>query len=263
MDHNFSPEIATLYGVNAAIFLHNIAFWINKNAANNHNFEQDRYWTYNSQKAFTQLFPYWTRQNLRTIIKLCADKGLILIGNHNETTYDRTGWYALTDKGLALFPSLFAIGWNQPMERLESTNGLVGINPPIPDNKPDDKPDIKASTSLDDDVFKIESTFHLFWEAYPKKVAKQDAQRAWKKNKLYDHTERILTDLALRKTNNWLGKDKQYIPNPATYLDGERWNDELTEGKKNVSTKTDKSNIVKNRLRQEYLESLNATESIG
>jgi len=37
-----------------------------------------------------------------------------------------------------------SLGWNQPMERLESTNTLVGINQPIPDNKPDNKQQIKS-----------------------------------------------------------------------------------------------------------------------
>src|SRR5690606_9437487 len=141
--------------VNVAIFLNNLAFWIHKNQANKKHFHDGRYWTYNTQEAFTELFPYWTRQNLRTVIKYCIDNNLIIKGNYNETTYDRTQWYSLTDLGLSLFDCFnntqktpnnepIPIGWNQPMERLEPTNELVRTNQPIPDSKPADNPDKKS-----------------------------------------------------------------------------------------------------------------------
>ena len=146
MEHSFNVGIATKYNVNVAIFLNNLAFWIHKNQANKKHFHDGRYWTYNTQEAFTELFPYWTRQNLRTVIKYCIDNNLIIKGNYNETTYDRTQWYSLTDLGLSLFDCFnntqktpnnepIPIGWNQPMERLEPTNELVRTNQPIPDSK--------------------------------------------------------------------------------------------------------------------------------
>lgn len=155
MNHHFSIEVAKEHGVEAAIFLDNLAFWTLKNVANKSHFKDGRYWIYNTQEAWTVLFPYWSRQNIRTIIQKCVDRGLILKGNYNEKNYDKTTWFSLTDKVLTLFPTLKAaideksLGWNQPRlvdnhdlstdPWLESTNGLVGINQPIPDNKPDHK----------------------------------------------------------------------------------------------------------------------------
>lgn len=133
MEHHFNVEVATKYGVDVAVFLNNLAFWIQKNSANDRHAYEGRYWTYNSQKAFSILFPYWTRQNLRTIIKKCIDQKLMVIGNFNQSKYDHTSWYALTDLGLSLFPT---IGYNQPLKEIDSTTSLVGINQPIPDNKP-------------------------------------------------------------------------------------------------------------------------------
>ena len=151
MQHSFDIEIAINHGVNVAIFLNHIAFWIQKNMANNKHNHEGRFWTYNSQEALQEIFPYWTRQNLRTTIDYCLKKDLIIKGNFNETKYDRTAWYALTDSGINLFKLLknrsksnvYSIGENQPMEKLESTNGMVANNQPIPDIKPDNKPDIK------------------------------------------------------------------------------------------------------------------------
>jgi hypothetical protein len=134
MNHHFSIDIAEKHGVNEAIFLENISYWIFHNKANRKHYYDDRYWTYNSQKAFEELFPYWSRQNLRTIIKSCINQELIIKGTFNKSNYDHTHWYSLTDKALKLFNRLSDIGSNQPVESPKSTSrlecGLAGENNP-------------------------------------------------------------------------------------------------------------------------------------
>lgn len=76
--------------------------------------------------------------------------------------------------------------------------------------------------------------FERFWKAYPKKVAKGTAAKAFKKAKV---DESLLQDIlkALewqRETKQWKAEGGQYIPNPATYLNGRRWEDEQ-EGQPN------------------------------
>ena len=71
MEHNFNVEIAKLYGVNVAIFLNNLLFWVHKNRANKQNFRDGNYWTYNTVEAYTEIFPYWSYDQIRTIIKKC------------------------------------------------------------------------------------------------------------------------------------------------------------------------------------------------
>lgn len=97
VEYHFNVDVATQYGVNEAIFCHNLYFWIKKNKANNKHFYEGRFWTYNSNKAFTELFPFWTPDQLRTIIKNCEKKDLIIKGNFNKLSYDQTLWYALTE----------------------------------------------------------------------------------------------------------------------------------------------------------------------
>lgn len=160
MDHHFNVDIAKAHSVDVAIFLQNLAFWTLKNIANKQHFHDQRYWVYNTQEAYTVLFPYWSRQNIRTIVNKCLEKNLIIKGNYNKLNYDRTTWYSISDIGLQMFPALLnalisvdnskSLGWNQPMERLESTNCLVGTNQPIPDNKPYNKHHIKSSCSSND-----------------------------------------------------------------------------------------------------------------
>lgn len=73
--------------------------------------------------------------------------------------------------------------------------------------------------------------FEEFWSAYPKKVAKEAARKAWVKLKP-DETlgkEIIQAVMENSKTKDWLKENGKYIPYPATYLNGKRWEDERNE----------------------------------
>ncbi len=82
--------------------------------------------------------------------------------------------------------------------------------------------------------------FQEFWSAYPKKTNKPAAIRAWKKLKPSATTiAAILADIASKKaTVDWTKSKGQFVPHPASYLNGERWKDEGTtnhEQDKNTS----------------------------
>ena len=98
MTYSFDTELAQKLGVNEAILLQNIVFWLLKNKANNSNYYDGRYWTYNSHKAFKELFPFWTENQIRRILESLFEKGVILKGDYNSSPYDKTKWYALSDK---------------------------------------------------------------------------------------------------------------------------------------------------------------------
>lgn len=71
------------------------------------------------------------------------------------------------------------------------------------------------------------NAFAEFWDIYPKKVAKKDARRAWAKLKPDSILlAKIFTAVVQqKKTEQW--KNRQYIPNPASWLNGERWEDTI------------------------------------
>lgn len=83
--------------------------------------------------------------------------------------------------------------------------------------------------------------FDDFWSAYPNKKAKEDARRAWNRMRPPpDVIDTILADLPHRATSDrsWLDG---YIPNPATYLNGRRWEDVITP---TTAVKTNGSRVV-------------------
>lgn len=97
MNHSFDVDIAIKFGVSEAILIENFRFWIVKNRANRRHLHDGRYWTYNSTKALTELFPYWSQDQIKRTLKRLEDAGVLLSGNFNTSPYDRTKWYSLSD----------------------------------------------------------------------------------------------------------------------------------------------------------------------
>ena len=94
---NFNKDDARRYGVDEAIMLWHIRYWVEKNTADKRHFHDGRYWTYSSAEAFTKIFPFWSSGQIRRILKSLQAQGAILVGNYNSYAQDRTSWYALSD----------------------------------------------------------------------------------------------------------------------------------------------------------------------
>ena len=81
MTYSFDCKLAEKYGVDEAIFLHNLYFWIVKNEANGRHHHEGRTWTYNSMAAFARLFPFWSKRQVERIIRNLVANGALLEGN--------------------------------------------------------------------------------------------------------------------------------------------------------------------------------------
>lgn len=76
-----------------------------------------------------------------------------------------------------------------------------------------------------------EQRFERFWNAYPKKVGKAEARKAWKKAKITSEIfEKVLTAIEAGKAaEQWQREGGRFIPNPATWINQGRWDDELEQ----------------------------------
>ena len=134
--HIFDVRIAKRYGVNCAVILQNIWHWVQKNETNGTNFYDGAYWTYNSTKAFAVQFPYLSKKQIETALKKLRDEKIIMTGNYNTMKYDRTLWYAITEKG----KSILLAG---EMDLTNNVNGFPSDVTPIPDINTDVTTDVK------------------------------------------------------------------------------------------------------------------------
>lgn len=71
--------------------------------------------------------------------------------------------------------------------------------------------------------------FEQFWKAYPKKTNKAFAKKVFDKLKVDEPLlTKMVQALAAQSKTIWKDKDPQYIPHPSTWLNGERWEDEVS-----------------------------------
>jgi len=104
--------------------------------------------------------------------------------------------------------------------------------------------DTESDTESDQKTLSAEKSatpdrFDEFWSAYPKRVKKKQAREKWKRKKYDRIADQILQDIETRKTMDarWLDG---FIPDPTTYLNGERWEDEI-EKPRNHADKSDQA----------------------
>ena len=102
MKHMFDVELAIKVGINASIILENIAFWVKQNESNGTNLYDGKYWTYNSKKAYHEMFPYLSEKQIAHALKNLIEEGYIVTGRYSKNACDRTLYYALTDKGKSI-----------------------------------------------------------------------------------------------------------------------------------------------------------------
>jgi len=75
--------------------------------------------------------------------------------------------------------------------------------------------------------------FAEFWEAYPRKEDRKKAVIAWGKTKVCDHPKIMKALELFKKSEQW--QTKKYIPLPSTWLNKERYNDELDVPKESAT----------------------------
>ena len=85
--------------------------------------------------------------------------------------------------------------------------------------------------------------FEFFWQAYPRKEGKKKAQDAFAKVTV--SLEVLLAAIEIqKKTPQWEKDNGQFIPHPATWLDGKRWEDVPVEQNKPNKRELDEDELA-------------------
>lgn len=98
MRHSFNTDVAERYGLQEAILLDWIVFWLVENERNERNFYEGRCWVFNSAKALAEKFHYLSPNTIQKTLKRLEDAGIIISGNFNKNKFDRTKWYSIADE---------------------------------------------------------------------------------------------------------------------------------------------------------------------
>ena len=276
MEHQFNVELATKLGVEKAVIIHNMYYWINHNAKNNKNVYDSSVWTYNSASAFGKLFPYIKDRTIsRYLLELERD-GYIKTGNYSDNIFDKTKWYSFTDNFLEELKNLgfdienILLSQNVHIDTHKMANRTTESGEPITDSKQEDvkqeeKEEIDKSISkkktaynANADLSYVDAPYAAIWQEwldYKKEIKKQyktqrGAESQYKVLIKYANNNPILANAIVKISieHSWDGifplSDKQmafFLSPKSPYAVEE----------KGYEVETDSKNIISNGLTKE------------
>ncbi|HDJ6660876.1 TPA: DnaD domain protein [Staphylococcus aureus] len=85
------PKLAKLIGLNEAIVLQQIHYWLNNSK---HKYD-GKTWIFNSYPEWQKQFPFWSLITIKRTIYSLEKQNLLLIGNYNKAKFDKTKWYTI------------------------------------------------------------------------------------------------------------------------------------------------------------------------
>ncbi|PJW18901.1 hypothetical protein [Geobacillus sp. WSUCF-018B] len=154
-----SPTIAKVIGLNEAIILQQIHYWLDKSQ----NVRDGHVWVFNSYAKWQEQFPFWSEATIKRTIKNLEKMNLLIVGNYNKRGFDKSKWYRinyevfeqLMDKETEKKDMTDRSGQIDQMDQVNLTkwNGSsctddrVKLTKPIPDNTTDIY--IKSNTKND------------------------------------------------------------------------------------------------------------------
>lgn len=152
-----------------------------------------------------------TDRSIRTHIELLEKEGLIRKReNHRDNGSQTSNSYELllmdTETPRKNIPTPLEKISDQPQKNLPTLN--LGNN------------------NLVNEQVNIELHFDRFYQMYPRKVGKLAAKKAFFLALKKSSAQKII-DAALEYNRACAGKDKKFIPHPSTWLNQERWDDEV------------------------------------
>lgn len=238
-------SVARRFGLEEAALLDSMVFWWRTNKANNRNFRDGRWWTFNSVKALAEIFPWWSEKQVRRILANCVEQGALIEGAYNTEPRDRTKWYSPGDELLALYGEAETgncICPNGQMDLPERAKSSAQMGKPLPckyhevqhDNPPKapqgaacaKQPKKRNSREWKATADWKSERFEAFWKAYPCGRDRQKAIRAWDKLRPDDD---LVHQMALGLKRALAREDWQRgigIPYASTWINGRRWEDE-------------------------------------
>lgn len=108
--------------------------------------------------------------------------------------------------------------------------GQHGNLPPYPLDNPKNEPLALAQPPQENTA---QSPFERWYKHYPLKKGKAEAVKAWSRSKLDPLADKLIEDIKIRLTKDDLWSRGMGIPYPATYINQQRWTDEITPIKAN------------------------------
>lgn len=91
-------DLATVIGLNEAIVLQQLNYWLHSKSAKKIN---DKWWVYNTYENWKkQNFPFWSVATIRRAFSSLEKKEVVVSANFNRAGFDKTKWYSIDETKL-------------------------------------------------------------------------------------------------------------------------------------------------------------------
>lgn len=96
-----NKTLARVIGLNEALILQQINYWIEINKKTGNNYYEGRYWTYNSIRSWQENdFDYMSFETVKRTFAKLEKQGYLITGNFNKDPRDKTKWYTIDEEKL-------------------------------------------------------------------------------------------------------------------------------------------------------------------
>ena len=242
----FDNDVAKKYGIRESIILCSFYRLVKHKAANSAKTKDGKYWVMNSATSLSKLYPFMSFDQVKKTVVKMEKEGLIESTIITNSPFDRTKSYTITEKGLkelgkqGLFDnaesknpsseSAQSERANLPDEN-EQNSPMYISNPKSVSVSPNPEEEIVCSNEhTKEDNSEMENLFEVFWTKYPKKQSKKVAKVSFMRYVSKSNIKQVLDGLdRWLRSKQWHKDNGQYIPLPATWLNQEKWNDELKQ----------------------------------
>ena len=102
MNHSFDVNVACKIGLEKAILIQHIGYWLIKNKANHTCYKDGSYWTYTSSEALAEIFPYLNSRSIRRYMTELERDGYLKSAQFKKQNFWHIKYYALTNEGCKL-----------------------------------------------------------------------------------------------------------------------------------------------------------------
>ena len=186
------PSLAVRIGLCEAIIIQQIHYWLQRTKP----LDDGHCWVYNTVKEWQKQFPFWHGNTIFRHLQTLRDSGVLIAEQKSANAFDKTLYYRIDYAKL----------------------DVESITPKLCNRKPQNEV-ITIYTETTKEYFED------FWKAYPKRVAKEDAIKAWNKIKMDESVFKKILDAI--KLQDLASQEKKFVPFPATWLNKRRWEDEV------------------------------------
>ena len=129
-----NPQLAEKIGLNEAIVLQQIHYWLGKDSIGVQ--RHGKHWIYSSYNNWAKQFPFWSESTIKRVINNLKDKGFIDIEQLNKHKHDQTNYYSICYEQL---------GHNDTHDKVNMTPSVVSKCTDVTENTTENTTKINTS----------------------------------------------------------------------------------------------------------------------